>query len=54
MATTPLRISSAVVCISLTKSIQSLLKPIENASKAFGHSNRKVSLRSEHFEAPMP
>jgi hypothetical protein len=54
MATTPLRISSAVVSISLTKRIQSLLKPFENASKAFGHSKRKVLLHSEHFESPMP
>jgi hypothetical protein len=38
----------------VTKSIQSLLKPFENASKAFGHSNRKVSLHFEHVATPVP
>jgi hypothetical protein len=52
MATMPLCISSAIVCISVTKSIQLLLKPFENAKKAFGHAKRMVSVRFEYLETP--
>jgi hypothetical protein len=44
MGTTPSRISSVVVVISKRLSIESLLKPFENASKAFPLPKGKVSL----------
>jgi hypothetical protein len=54
MATTPTRISSAVVEISKRLSIQSLLHSFENASNTFALPKGKVSLHSEHLETPVP